>query len=204
MAMPQRASDSSFINELLRQPRDPPMVDAGRIVLRGHRPDDLADCAALWAHPEITRYVGGPRPSREEVWTKLLGHVGHWSMMGFGSWVVVDKACHRFVGEVGITDSKRDIDPPIGCIPEMSAVFHPWAYSNGLALDAVRAALDWFDARFGSMRTVCLIHEENVRSIRVVEKCGYKKWVSTSHQGAPTILFDRCVATAASRARPAP
>jgi RimJ/RimL family protein N-acetyltransferase len=49
----------------------------------------------------------------------------------------------------------------------------------------------WGDHHFGSVRTVCLIHPENLRSIRVAEKCGYKKFQQTTCKAQPTIIFER-------------
>jgi len=38
-----------------------PVVETERLRLRGYRPEDFADCAAMWADPEVTRYIGGSR-----------------------------------------------------------------------------------------------------------------------------------------------
>jgi len=40
-------------------------------------------------------------------------------------------------------------------------------------------------------KTVCIIHPEHVRSIRVAEKCGFKEVQRTTYKGEPTILFAR-------------
>lgn len=61
-----------------------PTLRTERLVLRGHRREDLGDCAAMWADPEVTRYLGGRPFSEEEVWGRLLRYVGHWAIMGFG------------------------------------------------------------------------------------------------------------------------
>jgi len=40
-------------------------------------------------------------------------------------------------------------------------------------------------------RSVCLIHPENVASIRVAAKAGYSQTHVVSFNGAPTLLFER-------------
>jgi RimJ/RimL family protein N-acetyltransferase len=42
-----------------------------------------------------------------------------------------------------------------------------------------------------SRRTVCLITPDNLASIRVAEKCGFKEFARTTYKDQPTILFDR-------------
>ena len=78
-----------------------PAVDTARLTLRGHRIEDFDECAAMWGDPEVTRHIGGRPFTEEEVWTRLLRYVGHWSLLGFGYWVIREKATHRFVGEAG-------------------------------------------------------------------------------------------------------
>jgi RimJ/RimL family protein N-acetyltransferase len=171
--------------------RDPPILLTERLTLRAHRPSDFDDCAAMWADPAVTRYIGGRPFSQEEVWTKLLRYAGHWSVLGFGYWVAREKGSERFVGEVGFADFKRDIQPSLGGIPEIGWALSPWAYGRGLATESVRAVVAWWDAEFGPARTACLIAPGNTASIRVAEKCGYSELHRTTYRGLPILIFGR-------------
>jgi RimJ/RimL family protein N-acetyltransferase len=168
-----------------------PTVSTARLTFRGHRRDDLAELAAMWGSTEVTRHIGGRPFSEEEVWTKLLRNVGHWAVMGFGYWVVEEKASGRFVGEVGLADLRREIEPALDGTPEIGWVLAPWAHGRGYATEAARAAIAWAETHLGSRRTVCLIDPENRASIRVAEKCGYVELVRTTYKMQPTILFER-------------
>ncbi|HEX9298002.1 MAG TPA: GNAT family N-acetyltransferase [Polyangiaceae bacterium] len=168
-----------------------PTVESERLVLRGHRVDDLEDCAAMWGDPEVTRHISGRSFSREDVWIKLQRHVGHWYLKGFGFWLMNEKASGRFVGEVGFADFKRDIVPSIEGLPEIGWVLTPSAHGKGLATEAARTALAWLETRFGVMRTACLIAPANTRSIRVAQKCGYTESTRTTYKDQPTILMHR-------------
>jgi RimJ/RimL family protein N-acetyltransferase len=169
---------------------DVPEIRTGRLTLRGHRLGDLDACAAMWANPEVTRYIGGNPFVLEDVWTKLLRYVGHWTIMGFGYWVVVESASGRFLGEVGFADFKRNIDPPLAA-PEIGWAFDPSAHGHGYATEAVRAAVAWADANLPAGRTVCLISPDNLPSLRVADKCGYREFARTIYKGEPTVLFER-------------
>ena len=54
-----------------------------------------------------------------------------------------------------------------------------------------RAAVAWGDERFGEFHTACIIHPENLPSIRVAEKCGYRKSEIAKFKGQSTIVFVR-------------
>jgi len=168
-----------------------PAIDTERLALRGHRLDDFDDCAAMWADPVVTRHIGGKPFSKEDVWKRVLGYAGHWSLMGFGYWVIREKASGRFVGEVGFADFKRQIEPSLEGVPEIGWALATWAHGKGFATEAVRAALTWSETHFESRRTVCLINPDNLASIRVAGKCGYKEFARTTYKDQPTIIFDR-------------
>jgi len=168
-----------------------PVIETERLTLRGHRLDDLAACAAMWADPEVTRYIGGKPASEQDVWFKVLRYAGLWSLMGFGYWAIEDKVTGGFIGELGFADFKRDIAPSIRGVPELGWALASSAHGKGYATEAVAAAVAWGDAHLASPKTVCIISPGNVQSIRVAEKCGYGKPQQTMYYGEPTILFTR-------------
>jgi RimJ/RimL family protein N-acetyltransferase len=168
-----------------------PVIKTERLTLRGHRLDDFADCAAMWAAPVVTRYIGGKPFSEEEVWARLLRYVGHWSLMGFGYWAIEERETGDFAGELGFADYKRNIEPSIRGVPELGWVLVSRAHGKGYATEAARAAVAWGEAHFGPARTVCIIHPENLASIRVAQKCGYKEFQRTTYKGHAAIIFDR-------------
>ena len=168
-----------------------PVLETPRLFLRAHRLEDFAACAAMWADPKVTRYIGGKPLSAEETWTKLLRYVGHWSVMGFGYWVVEEKASSRFLGELGFADFKRDIQPSLGNTPEAGWIFSPAAQGQGFASEALGAILTWGEPRFDEGKTVCLIHPENLASIRLAEKFDYREIRRTIYKERKAILFSR-------------
>src|SRR5260370_42203490 len=125
-----------------------PSIETERLIFRGHRLEDLEGCAALWADAHVTRYIGGKPFTREEVWTKLLRYLGHWSLMGFGFWVVTEKSSGSLVGEGGLADFKGEIQPPIGGEPEGGWVLAREPQGEGVAGGAIRAAAAGGDGEF--------------------------------------------------------
>ncbi len=168
-----------------------PVLETERLQLRAHRLEDFAHSAAMWADARITEHIGGKPQSEEESWTRFLRYAGHWSVMGFGYWVVEEKASGNFLGEVGFADYKREIQPSLKGVPEIGWVLAAHAHGQGFATEAVRAAVTWGDKYFPSKRTACIIAPENLPSIRVAEKCGYREFQRTTYKGNPALMFER-------------
>jgi len=168
-----------------------PVIETERLILRGHRQDDFNDCAAMWADPIVTRYIGGRPFSREEVWARLLRYVGHWLWMGFGYWALEEKSTNSFAGELGFADFKRDIQPSLNDLPELGWVLASRVHGKGYATEAVRAVVAGGDVHFGSCKTACIIHPENLPSVRVAQKCGYREIHRAMYKGQQMIMFAR-------------
>jgi len=177
---------------MLTLPHPSPMIDVletERLRLRAQRLEDFPACAAMWADERVTRHTTGRPLSEEETWTRFLRGLGHWSLLGFGYWVVEEKSTGEYVGEMGFSDLKREIQPSLEGLPEMGWIFSPRVHGRGYATEAVHAALAWGHARFGSRRPVCIISPENSASIRVAEKCGFREFQRTTYRGDSVILF---------------
>lgn len=169
-----------------------PIIETARLRLREHRLEDFADCVAMWADPEVTRYTIGAPSSEQRTWLRVLAYLGHWSLLGFGYWAVEEKSSGRYIGELGFADFKREGMPELAGLPELGWALAAHAHGKGYATEALRAAIAWGDARFGSgQRTACIISPMNAASIRVAEKCGYREIARISKEGASEILFSR-------------
>lgn len=169
---------------------DVPVIETERLTLRGHRLDDFNALAAMWADAVVTRFIGGKPSTRDESWARLLRYVGHWELLGFGYWAVELRDSARFIGDVGFANWQRDITPSLDGMPEGGWVFSPEAHGRGIANEAVQAALDWMD-RHGAKTTTCIISVENIASIRVAEKNGYREVFHCDYKGAPVIQYRR-------------
>jgi RimJ/RimL family protein N-acetyltransferase len=168
-----------------------PLLETERLRLRGHRVDDFAACAAMWADPVVKRFIGGGAPSTaNQSWARLLNYIGHWPAMQFGYWAVEERATGEFVGDAGFADFKREIAPSMRDVPELGYVFAARAHGKGYATEAARAVVAWGDAR-GFARTVCIVHAENAASLHVAAKCGYRAFERATFGGEPAVFLER-------------
>lgn len=167
-----------------------PTLTTDRLTLTGHRPGDLEECAAMWADPAVYTLIGGQPRAREEVWLRLLRSIGQWAAFGHGQWIVRETDGGRFVGDLGLMDMRRAIDPPIDDCPETGWALAAHAHGRGYASEAMRAVLDWADGQ-GLARTVCIIHPDNAASIRLADRLGYRLKTTGTYRGQPTPIFER-------------
>jgi RimJ/RimL family protein N-acetyltransferase len=166
-----------------------PVLESPRLILRGHRADDLCDSLTLWSDAEVVRHIFGTPQGREEVWARVLRYIGHWAVAGYGFWHVRERATDRFVGEVGIAEFQRDLPVSFDGAPEAGWALVPSAQGKGYATEAMNAVLAWSDA--AHRRTVCIISPVNVGSVRVAAKLGFREIARTEHKTSEVIVFER-------------
>lgn len=168
-----------------------PVLHTERLTLRGHRAGDFDASFAMWSDPEVVRHITGVPSTQQQTWSRILTYAGHWALLGFGYWLIEEKQTGRFIGEVGFADFKRDIIASMKGVPELGYVLAPHAFGKGYATEAVRAVVAWGDEHFDTARTVCMIAPENVASIRVAEKCGYRLFERGTFAGGPALFLER-------------
>ncbi len=167
------------------------IIETPRLVLRRHRADDFPAYLEICSDPEMSRFSGKNPSGSDEAWMRLLKNVGHWSLLGYGFFAVEEKATGRLVGEAGLGDFRRQLEPAFDQDPEAGWAISRSLQGRGYATEAAAAALEWIEARFGIRRTVCLIHVENIASIRVAEKLGYVPFGACTYRGYSAITFER-------------
>jgi len=167
------------------------MIETDRLRLAPPSLADFEDSFAMAADPETARFIGGKAATREESWTKLLRNIGHWSAFGYGVFTVRERASSAFVGETGLAHFGRGFGGAFDPFPEASWVLVRRAQGKGYAVEAVRAAHDWLAKRQGAARTVCIIHPDNLASIRLAETIGYRAFGRVEYRGAFPTLFER-------------
>lgn len=172
-------------------PSHSPILTTDRLILRAPTLDDFLECYAMWSDPEVIRHIGGKPFTREEVWARLLRYAGHWAMLGYGYWVIREKESGRFVGEVGLADYHREIEPSLMGTPEIGWALDPALHGRGYAAEAVRAALTWADEKWPDGETACIVAPENEPSLRLARKVGYREQLRATYKGQPTIVLRR-------------
>lgn len=170
------------------------MLETSRLHLRPHRLSDLDAISAIYGDAAVMRHIGGQPLSREDVWHRLLRYHGHWSLLGFGLWALVERATGRVIGDAGFANFHRGLGPDFDSVPEAAWILAAAAHGRGYASEAMSAALAWRDAP-GKARSVCMIMPGNAASLRLAARLGYRVFAEAAYRGVPTILLERIEAS---------
>jgi RimJ/RimL family protein N-acetyltransferase len=145
----------------------------------------------MWSDPNVTRMISGTPSTESQTWLRLLAYTGHWQLRNFGYWVIEERDSGAFVGEAGFADFKRDIGPAMRDVPELGFALATRFHGKGYATEAVGAVVSWGDANLPYDRTVCLINAQNLPSLRIAEKHGYRPFDRTTFNQREVVLLDR-------------
>ncbi|GAA4771723.1 GNAT family N-acetyltransferase [Stakelama sediminis] len=169
------------------------MIETDRLILRRETAQDHDAITALWADTRVTHFIGGTPQSAEQSWQRLLRHAGHWALFDYGIFAAINRETGQFVGEVGLAHFKRGLGDEFDNSPEAAWVIHPDFHGKGFAVEAMQAAQHWFDATHGTGRSVCIIDPDNIPSVRLAERLGYRPFDTRRYHDKPVTLFERVV-----------
>ncbi|MCO4317085.1 GNAT family N-acetyltransferase [Phyllobacterium sp. 21LDTY02-6] len=171
--------------------KETPIIETERLVLRGHRRDDLERLHELWSHPVVYRHISGEPSSPERSWGRLLQYIGMWQAIGYGFWAMEEKATGRYIGDAGFADFNRVMEPAFGEVPEMGWVVSPEVHGKGYAVEALTKMLEWGKANLAARSARCIISPDNSASIKLARRCGFEPIAETNYLGEPVQLFER-------------
>ncbi len=150
-----------------------PTINTARLTLRAMRSEDFPRFAEIWAKPAVVEHITGKPRSKAQSWDAFLRNAGHWQITGFGQWAIQPHGQTEMAGQVGFFFGSRaqgeDFDP----YPEAGWILAPDVQGQGLGVDAVQAAHEWFD-RVIAGPTVCMITPENRNSLKLADRMGYR------------------------------
>lgn len=144
----------------------------------------------LWSHPGVCRYIGGRPSTDEETWNRLLRYAGLWRLLGYGYLAIEDRATGAYLGDIGLADFRRAMEPPLPDVPEAGWALDPAVHGRGLAREALEALLGWADRR---LRTaiVCIVSPDNGPSLRLAARCGFEERRRARFRSEETVVFER-------------
>lgn len=157
-------------------------LETERLRLRQWREEDIGAYAAFCASETAMRFLGGPC-SEEVAWRRMAAFIGHWTLRGYGIWVVEDKASRDFAGYTGLWNPRGWPGPEVvwGLMPGFQG--------RGIATEAARRARDCAYTDLGWKTAISLIAPENAPSRRVAERLGASLEGSTELYGSEVGIY---------------
>lgn len=161
----------------------PPVIETGRLILRGPRVEDFEPFAAFFASPRSI-HEDGPL-SRREAWREFASSTAGWTLRGYGTWSIEERTSGTWLGEVGIYHPDYYPEAEIGWTLAEAAE------GRGIAEEAARAARDWAWEARGLTRLVSYIAPANTRSIRLAGRLGARRDPEAAHPADDPCLVYR-------------
>jgi RimJ/RimL family protein N-acetyltransferase len=169
-----------------------PVLQTERLILRAHALEDFSVYAAMRADAVVMKFMGkGDLLSEEDAWAKFQSMPGHWSLMNYGYWAIVEKASGAYLGNIGYADKKRPVEHPASGAPEMGWALAASVHGKGYGSEALKASLQWGRDHFGRTRIVCVISDDNGASVRLAERNGFKQFATAERYGLGRKVFER-------------
>ena len=165
-------------------------LTTARLTLRPPRICDFDDLYALTATSDMRRFLGADEPSRADSFTRLLRNAGSWSLYGYGSFMVFERAEGVFIGTCGMFHSHRGLGMDFDNHAEAGWIIAQDQWGKGYAVEAMVAALTWFDRVHGN-RVVAMIETGNIASENVAAKLGFVPLRDAKHGTTTMQLFRR-------------
>jgi [ribosomal protein S5]-alanine N-acetyltransferase len=147
----------------------PNTIETARLTLRSFQDTDVDPLYEIQRDPEAMRYTFRA-PSRAEAERRLRAYADLLEELGYAPWTVVLRSESRVVGWGGL--NVDPFDPGWGV--EVAYFFHPSYWRQGFATELVRVSLRQGFTRHGLETIGAFAHRDNVASIRVLEKCGFR------------------------------
>ena len=171
-----------------------PLLKTGRLELWQPQLGDLPDLFELTRSDEARRYLGSFVPSQMDSFARLYRNAGSWALHGYGIFMVRLKGQPQIVGTCGVFRSHRGFGAELGLddVAEAGWIIHPDHWGQGIAREAMEAALAWFDETHGNQRIACMIEAGHAASEALAAKLGFVEYVRHEPEGeAELVLYQR-------------
>lgn len=154
---------------------DPTVLQIDGFTMRPILVADLDALVAIWADPEVTRFLPsrGVPISRERTEKALVSFFEHWEKRGYGIWAIIENTSSEMVGYCGL----RYLDE-LGEAEVLYGLTTAY-WGRGIATQATKASISYGFNVANLNRVIVLLLPDNQASRRVIEKAGlhYEKQV---------------------------
>ena len=171
-----------------------PVLETQRLVLRAIRPGDAELQHRHLNTPAIMEHLGGPA-TLEQIEAKHAKTMELHAREGFGFLFAIERETGELVGHCGLKRVDHEAAHNIGDF-EIGWLIREDRWRRGLAMEAIRAVLEWAFVTHDAPHVVALTSERNEPSWRLMERLGMTRRADLDFddrrfppEDNPTILY---------------
>lgn len=157
------------------------ILQTRRLIIRKFKPTDLAGLIDMFTDPEVMRYIGPRRPMTEDEIQNWLADILHRQNSELTRHVVALKTADELIGVAGLYDEDG--------IKDFGYYFRRSYWRKGYAQEACSAIIDHIETDLQIKDYQIFIADENVNSIRMIEKLGMRAIKGVTKSGEPGHLY---------------
>lgn len=161
------------------------IIETERFIMRKFILDDAEAMYLLNLDPEVMKYTGDKTFASVEESLTFLQNYNPYDTEGFGRWVCVLKETGEITGWCGLR-----MQPDIGLV-DLGYRFYKRHWGKGYATETSLASLEHGFIDHNLPVIIARAMNENLASIRVMQKCGMEYWKETTcgHEEEPAVYY---------------
>jgi ribosomal-protein-alanine N-acetyltransferase len=166
------------------------ILETERLFLRELTVEDQEDLFELDSDPEVHRYIeNNPVKSIDEILEVINMLQKQYLENGIARWAVVDKATKECIGWCGLKYFKESLNNH-SHFYELGYRFKQKHWGKGFATESSNAILKYGFKKLQIKSIYAITHHENVNSMHVLRKLGFKFIETFDYEGDPTSWFE--------------
>lgn len=149
------------------------------------RPFELSDASNFYAlnnDQEVMKYTGDKAFKDIKEAQDLILNYSSYKKSGFGRWTVIDRDSSEIIGWCGL---KEHEDQSI----DLGYRYHQRYWNKGYGTEAAKACLAYGFKTFGITEIIGRTAEDNLGSIKILEKIGMKFWKHAPCEGIENSVY---------------
>ena len=143
--------------------------------MRPVRASDLEELIAIWADPEVTRFLPsrGVPISRVNTTKSLQSFILHWQQRNYGIWAIIENCSARMIGYCGLR-YLNELDE-VEILYGLAKAY----WGRGIATKAAKASIGYGFEVINLKRIIAMALADNLASIKVIKNIGlqYQKQI---------------------------
>jgi len=154
-------------------------VETERLRIRKITNADVQGLSKVLADPKVMKYSTVGVHTEEQILKYVANCQKQYNLNGFGHWAIYDSANTEFIGVCGLNKHELESEDVVHINYRLAANHQ----GKGYAIESTLGVLDFAKNSLNLASVYALIEPENISSVKVVNRTGFKFITSSDFRG---------------------